>query len=271
MFGAVYGDIIGSFYEFHSTKKRDFSFQFLSRFTDDTVLTTAVCEAILDRPEEIPNSGLHDRALEYAALFRRYYRRYPHAGYGGMFIRWAKGESFDSVNSFGNGAAMRVVPIGWAYPTLEQTMLQAKASCLITHHHPEAIHGAQAVAAAVFLARNGCDKAEIRAYIEWEFGYSFQLTLDEIRPTYSFTSRSSESVPQAIEAFLESVDYESAIRNAISLGGDADTMACIAGGIAQAYYHMIPDEIRRFCDHRLDSSLRLKIREFENKYSSLSQ
>lgn len=267
MFGAAYGDVIGSYYEWHSTKTYDFPFQFHSTFTDDTVLTAAVCEAILNHPDHLDEGQMHARAIEYAALFRQYYSRYPNAGFGGMFQRWAKGGSFEAIKSYGNGAAMRVSPIGWAYDTLEQTLFQAKASCMITHYNKEAIYGAQAVASAIYLARHGENKASIAKYIHNTFGYDLSKRLADIRPTYSFDSRSLYSVPPSIIAFLESEDYESAIRNAVSLGGDADTMAAIAGGIAQAYYGEIPEHIKHFCDARIDASLRMTIRKFEKNYN----
>lgn len=271
MFGAVYGDVIGSYYEVHSTKKYDFTLNPQSTFTDDTVLTAAVCRAILNHGDDITKSRRKDRALEYAALYKQYYSHYPYAGFGGMFQRWARGDSFESIPSYGNGGAMRAVPIGYSYSTMEQTMLQAEASCMITHRNAEAIKGAKAVCAAVYLARNGESKSAIRGYIEKYFGYRLQEKLSDIRKDYMFEVRASKSVPQAILSFLESEDYESAVRNAVSLGGDADTMACIAGGIAQAYYQTIPDHIRKFCDMRIDSSLRLTVREFEKKYAHFIQ
>lgn len=271
MFGAIYGDVIGSYYEVHCTKDIAFPLHPDSTFTDDSVLTAAVCKAILQNPAEIGRFGLRKRADEYAAQYRQFYSYFPNAGFGNLFSQWARDPYARRGRSFGNGAAMRVIPIGYAYATLEQTLLQAKASCLSTHNHREAIQGAQAVAAAVFLARNGKSKEAIRAYLQKQFGYDLTLTLAEIREHHTFNSRTAYSVPPAIIAFLESTDYESALRGAISLGGDADTQACIAGGIAEAYYREIPDAIRRFCNPKIDSTIRTVVREFCDHYGLMNQ
>lgn len=268
MLGAVYGDIIGSYYESRCTKDYNFEFRLESTFTDDSVMTAAVCRAILENPRNIATRrDMSARAYEYAAQYKQYYSYYPNAGYGAMFTKWASDRrSMHKVRSFGNGAAMRVVPIGYAYDSLEQVQLQAKASCIFTHNHREAIHAAQAVASAVFMALHGSSKDEIRGYIAKKFRYDLDYTLDMIRPDYSFDSRCSYSVPPSIVCFLESTDYESAVRNAVSLGGDADTMACIAGGIAEAFYGEIPDTIRKFCDSRLEYTIKSVIREFCDKF-----
>jgi ADP-ribosylglycohydrolase len=266
MFGAIYGDVIGSYYELHTTKNYNFDFHSESTFTDDSLLTTAVCKAILNNPADITHFELKKRALEYAVQYKRYYSLFPNAGFGTMFSQWAKSSEIKVIHSYGNGAAMRVVPIGYAYNTLEQVMLQAKASCLYTHKNKEAITGAKAVAGTVFMARNGASKEEIRAFAGKLFRLELTTPLKQLKQNYSFDSRTSYSVPPAIIAFLESTDYESAIRNAVSLGGDADTIACIAGGIAEAFYRHIPDEIKNFCDTRLDYSIRSTVREFEEKY-----
>ena len=266
MFGAIYGDVIGSYYETHCTKEYDFPFQKESTFTDDSVLIAAVCKAILNDPSEVRRFCLKKRAFAYAAQYRQYYSYFPHAGFGNMFSDWARDTSFRRIRSYANGAAMRVIPIGYAYATMEQTLLQAKASCLYTHNHREAIRGAHAVAAAVFLARKGHTKAEIQDYIFKQFGYNLSQTVEEIRKTHVFDSRTSYSVPPAIVAFLQSDDYESAVRNAVSLGGDADTQACIAGGIAEAFYREIPEHIKRFCDGKIDGTIRSVVKEFEERY-----
>ena len=266
MFGAIYGDVIGSYYEVHCTKNYDFEFNKDSYFTDDSVLIAAVCKAILNTPIEISKWNLRARSKEYAAQYRQYYSYHPHAGFGNMFVTWAKNPYARNGHSYANGASMRVIPIGYAYDTLEQTLLQAKASCIPTHNHREAINGAQAVAAAIFLARNGEDKKQIKEYLENNFKYKLSTPLASIKETHVFDSRTSYSVPPAIIAFLESTDYESAIRNAISLGGDADTQACIAGGIAEAYYNEIPEHIKRFCDGKIDSSIKNVVKEFNQKY-----
>ena len=266
MFGAIYGDVIGSYYEAHCTKNYDFEFNKDSCFTDDSVLIASVCKAILNNPIEISKWNFRTRAKEFGAQYRQYYSYHPYAGFGNMFAAWAKDPYARNGRSYANGAAMRVIPIGYAYNTLEQTLLQAKASCIPTHNHREAINGAQAVAAAIFLARNGEDKEQIKAYLEKTFKYKLSIPLSVIKEPHVFDSRTSYSVPPAIIAFLESTDYESAIRNAISLGGDADTQACIAGGIAEAYYKKIPEHIKHFCDGRIDSSIKNVVKEFKQKY-----
>lgn len=266
MLGAIYGDVIGSYYEVHNTKNYNFDFHPESTFTDDSLLTTAVCKAILNNPADITYFELKKRAFEYAVQYRRYYSLFPNAGFGMMFSQWAKNSEIKVVHSYANGASMRAVPIGYAYNTLEQVMLQAKASCLYTHKNKEAITGAQVVAGAVFLARNGASKEEIREFASKKFGFDLSVSLKQLRLNFKFDSRTSYSVPPAIIAFIESTDYESAVRNAVSLGGDADTMACISGGIAEAFYKHIPAEIRNFCDTRLDYSIRSTVREFEEKY-----
>lgn len=266
MFGAIYGDVIGSYYEVHYTKNYDFEFNKESTFTDDSVLIAAVCKAILENPYEIKRFGMLSRSFEYAARYRQFYSYFPNAGFGNMFSAWAKDINAKNERSYANGASMRVIPIGYAYSTLEQTLLQAKSSCMPTHNHREAIKGAQAVAAAVFLARNGEDKKAIKVYLEEKFKYGLSVSIAEIRENHVFDSRTSYSVPPAIIAFLESSDYESAIRNAISLGGDADTQACIAGGIAEAYYKEIPEHITRFCDSRIDGTIKTVVKEFYRAY-----
>lgn len=266
MFGAIYGDVIGSYYEVHCTKDYNFEFHKDSSFTDDSVLIAAVCKAILNHPAAISKWDIRARAKEYAAQYRQYYSYYPNAGFGSMFTEWAKDLYAKNGHSYANGASMRVIPIGYAYETLEQTLLQAKASCLPTHNHREAIKGAQAVAAAVFLARNGQGKDSIKEYLEKTYHYKLSLPLSAIKEGYMFHSRTAYSVPPALIAFFESSDYESAIRNSISLGGDADTQACIAGGIAEAYYKEIPEHIKQFCDGRIDHSIKDIIKYFNKKY-----
>lgn len=267
MYGAIYGDIIGSYYEVHCTKDHNFELQRESTFTDDSVMTAAVCKAILLNPEPITKREIRRRAFEYAVQYKQYYSYYPHAGYGNMFSKWAADRgNMRKQHSYGNGGAMRAVPIGYAYDTLEQVLLQAKASCLYTHNNREAIRGAQAVAAAVYLASHGESKPAIKNYICKELRFDLDYTIEDIRPDYSFDSGTSYSVPPAIVAFLDSSDYESAVRNAVSLGGDADTMACIAGGIAEAFYRSIPEHIRKFCDSRLDYTIKSVINEFKNTF-----
>lgn len=231
LLGAIAGDIIGSVYEFHSVKSVNFQlFCDASRFTDDTVMTVAHFDWLL-------NGG------DLSRVMQRYGRHYQHRGYGGMFKKWIWTENPLPYKSYGNGSAMRVSPIGWAFDTLEETLAVAKQSAEVTHNHLEGIKGAQAVAASIYLARTGKSKQEIKEYIESTFGYNLSRTCDKIRPDYRFDVTCQGSVPESIIAFLESEDYECAIQLAISLGGDADTMAAIAGGIAEAYYKEIPSYI----------------------------
>lgn len=232
MIGAIAGDIIGSVYERHPVKAKDFPlFQPRCRFTDDTVLTVAVADAILSgRP--------------YIDAIREMGRRYPDAGYGRTFFRWLFADDPRPCNSWGNGSAMRVSPVGFAFSSEEEVLRQAALTAEISHNHPEGIQGARATALAVFLARTGTGKEMIRARIAEAFGYDMNRTVDDIRPAYSFDVSCQGSVPEAIIAFLDSNSYEDAIRNAISLGGDSDTQACIAGGIAEAFYGGVPEPIR---------------------------
>ncbi|MDE5558391.1 MAG: ADP-ribosylglycohydrolase family protein, partial [Ruminococcus sp.] len=267
MLGAVYGDIIGSWYESYATKDYNFPFHSKSEFTDDTVMTTAVCKAILENDMDIKSLQVKARGYEYAVRYKQYYSYFPYAGYGMMFAKWAENQGKMKIQkSYGNGGAMRAIPIGYAYSTEEQILLQAKASCYYTHNHKEAIAGTQAVAMAVFMARNGEKKNSIREYITKKFKYDLDYTIDDIKPDYSFGSETLYSVPPSIVAFLDSHDYESAVRNAVSLGGDADTMACIAGGIAEAFYKDIPEEIKSFCSSRIDITLKKVLNEFSKKY-----
>lgn len=267
MFGAIYGDIIGSYYEVHCTKNYNFEFQRDSTFTDDSVMTAAVCNAILQNPQPIKRSEIKKRAFEYAVRYKQYYSYYPHAGYGKMFSKWAADpDDMKKQHSYGNGASMRAVPIGYAYESLEQVLLQAKASCIYTHNNTEAICGAQAVATAVYMANNGESKSVIRDHISKKYHYDLDLKIEDIRLDYRFDSRTYYSVPPAIIAFLDSTDYESAVRNAVSLGGDADTMACIAGGIAEAYYKNIPSNIEKFCYSKIDITIKEVIKEFKKLF-----
>lgn len=250
MLGAIAGDIIGSIYEGNNLKTKDFPlFQPNCRFTDDTVLTVAVADVLL-------------RGGSYTNQFKSYYHRYPYAGYGGNFINWAKSDCREPYNSWGNGSAMRVSPVGFAFNDLDSVLKEAKSSAEVTHNHPEGIKGAQATAAAILLARTTQDKATIRSYITTNFGYNLESTLEQIRPSYKFDVSCQGSVPQAIVAFLESTDFEDAIRNAISIGGDSDTIACIAGSIAQAFYGGVPEAIVQRVLSYLDQHLTTVTEEF---------
>ena len=240
--GAIIGDIVGSRFEFNNYRSTDF--EFLNDkcfFTDDSVMTIAVADWVTNKRQT-------DRHL--ALYLREWGRKYPNRGYGGMFLRWLLSKELSSpYNSFGNGSAMRVSPCGFYAQSLDEALFLAKQSAEVTHNHPEGIKGAQSVAAAIYLAKTGNTKAIIKEYIENNFGYDLSRTCDEIRRVYKFNETCQETCPEAIIAFLESHDYESAIRLGISLGGDSDTIGAITGGIAAAYYG-IPDsiieEVKRF-------------------------
>jgi ADP-ribosylglycohydrolase len=254
MLGAIAGDVIGSIYERRPIKTTRFQlFHPLCRFTDDTVLTVALADSIL-------------HGTPYVDLLKRYYLAYQNAGYGGSFHQWAQSERSDPYNSWGNGSAMRVSPVGFAFGTLDEVLDQAKRSAEVTHDHPEGIKGAQAIASAVFLARAGKSKDQIKNYIETTFAYHLNTPLDEIRPKYEFNVSCQKSVPQAIRAFLESEGFEHSVRLAISLGGDSDTLACMAGGIAHAFYGGVPDEISRRTYEILDDHLGIVTRTFMQEY-----
>jgi len=254
MLGAIAGDIIGSVHEWAATKTTEFEL-FASRcsFTDDTVLTVAVADCLL-------------QGAPYVDAFHAYFRGYPHAGYGGMFQQWAAEGRRDPYNSFGNGSAMRVSAVGHAFESLDEVLAEAKRSADATHNHPEGVRGAQATAAAIYMARTGKNKREMKKSLQQMFGYDLSQTLAEIRPTYSFNETCQETVPQAIIAFLESADYEDAVRKAISLGGDADTLACITGGIAEAFYHGVPAPIATNALALLDDHLRRVTLDFCARY-----
>lgn len=255
MMGAIAGDVIGSYYEGFSTKDVHFSplFHEHSTFTDDSVLTIAVADWLLSGGDLV--DVLHD-----------YFHRFPQAGYGGSFTFWAGDRKREPYNSYGNGSAMRVSPVAYAFDSLEEVLDQAEQSAAVTHNHPDGIAGAQSTAAAIFLARMGHEKREIKAFIETTYRYDLEQSLNDIRPSYGFDVSCQGSVPQSIVAFLESTDYESAVRNAISLGGDADTMACIAGSIAEAFYGPVPPHIERNVMKRLPRRLRSVIKKFRRRY-----
>ncbi|RPH41450.1 MAG: ADP-ribosylglycohydrolase family protein [Planctomycetota bacterium] len=255
MLGALVGDIVGSVYEWNNHRSKEFPlFTSKSFFTDDSVLTVALADVVL-------NGG------DFAAVMRRYGRLYPAAGYGGMFRRWLGTPGMGPYNSFGNGAAMRISPAGWAYPTLEETLKRASEFTAVTHDHPEGIKGAEATAGAIWMGRHGASKADIKAWVLKHAGYDLSRTCDQIRPTYEFNETCQRTVPEALTAFLESTDFEDAIRLAISLGGDSDTLACITGGVAEAYYRGVPATIEREALSRLDEPLREMVTRFRARYS----
>ncbi len=256
MLGAIVGDIVGSVYEFDNHRSKSFPlFSPKSFFTDDSVLSVALADAVL-----------HDG--DYAATMRLYGRRYPNAGYGGMFARWLMDERMGPYGSFGNGSAMRICPAGWAFATLEETLRRARAYTEVTHNHPEGIKGAETVAGAIWLARQRRSKTELRDWIAKHSGYDLSRTCDEIRPGYEFNETCQETVPEALTAFLESTDFEDAIRLAVSLGGDCDTLTCITGSVAEAFYGGVPAEIERQALARLDQPLREVVRLFRARFCS---
>lgn len=252
MLGAMIGDIVGSIYEWHNIKTTDFElFKPNCTFTDDTVLTAATAQALL-------TDG------DYVHAYQDFSRRYPDRGYGGRYSQWIWEKDPQPYYSWGNGSAMRVSPIGFAFDSAEEVLAEAKRSAIVTHNHPEGIKGAQATALTILLARQGTDQAAIRAEISGRFGYDLSRTLDAIRPVYEFNESCQETVPEAIIAFLESADFENAIRLAISLGGDSDTLANITGGIAEAYYG-IPEAIAEKGKSYLPDEFLEILQEFRNK------
>lgn len=249
--GAIAGDIIGSVYEWNNIKTTEF--RLLNPdcdFTDDTVLTMAVADCLLNKKD-------------FAQTIWEYGRKYRGRGYGGNFAKWLQNDNPKPYGSFGNGSAMRVSAVGFAFDNLEMVLEISKQSAEVTHNHPEGIKGAQAVASAIFLSRSGKSKKEIRNYISATFNYNIDFTIDNIRPSYNFNETCQDSVPQAIVAFLESSNFESAIRLAISIGGDSDTIACISGGIAAAFYNEIPIEIIDFANNILPEEFIEILNEFD--------
>lgn len=259
MYGAILGDIIGSPYEFdRGNKTRDFPlFSRDSEFTDDTVMTIAVAEAFMDAPDD--ETEIHRRLIQ---SMHKYGQAYPDAGYGGRFAMWLFLEGEEPYNSFGNGSAMRVSSVAWLYDDLDTVRRMARLSAEVTHNHPEGIKGAEATASAIFLARTGSTKAEIKAYIEQEFHYDLSRTCDQIRPSYYHVESCQETVPEAITAFLDGESFEDLIRTAVSLGGDCDTLTAIAGSIAEGF-NGVPDELKRECRNRLDEHLREVLDRFD--------
>ena len=252
MYGAILGDIIGSPYEFDRGKKtKDFPlFDSCCSYTDDSVMTIAVAEALLD------SLGKDDEEVRkvLAASMRKWGRRYPDAGYGGMFRFWLLEEDPQPYGSYGNGSAMRASAAGWLYRDFEETWKKAALTAEVTHNHPEGIKGAMCVAAVIWLARNGKSKNDIRKTVEDAFGYDLSRTCDEIRPEYHHTESCQETVPEALTAFLEGENFEDVIRTAVSLGGDCDTLTCIAGSMAEAFYG-VPESLKEECRRRLEPDM----------------
>ena len=261
MYGAILGDIIGSPYEFDmGDKTKDFPlFCVISGYTDDRVMTIAVADALLGGekdPEKLKK--------ELAKSLQWWGRKEPDAGYGGMFIQWLFTEDPQPYGSYGNGSAMRVAAAGWLYDTLEETREKARLTAEVTHNHPEGIKGAESVAAVIWLARNGKSKQEIREYVTREFGYDLSRTCDEIRPGYHHMESCQETVPEAITAFLEGESFEDVIRTAVSLGGDCDTLTCIAGSMAEAFYG-VPEELKKECLKRITPEMWEVLARFEKR------
>ena len=255
LLGAIAGDVIGSVYEFCAPKSTDFDlFTPKSAVTDDTILTLAVAEAILD-------------GGRYLEFIRDYARRFPNESYGGRFHMWMYTEPPRPYNSYGNGSAMRVSAVGWAFETPDDVLREAQDSAAVTHDHPEGVKGAQAVALAVLRARTGASKEAIRSEITARFGYDLSRTLAEIRPGYSFDETCQGTVPQAMTAFFEAQDFEAAVRLAVSLGGDADTLAAISGSIAEAFFGGIPSEIAAQVQARVPAQLWQVVERFSREYA----
>ena len=267
MYGAIIGDIIGSPYEFDmGSKTKEFPL-FLegSHFTDDTVMTFAIAEVFLDDDLLMNDEVIRQRLIE---SMQRYGKLYPRAGYGGMFRHWLKSDSPQPYGSYGNGSAMRVASVAWLFDDLGMVRYMAHLSAEVTHNHPEGIKGAEATASAIFLARKGYTKKEIRVYIENKFGYDLSRTCDEIRPGYHHVESCQETVPEAITAFLEGESFEDVIRTAVSLGGDCDTLTCIAGSMAEAYYG-VPEELKAECRKRLPGDLLEVLNRFDEFLNQL--
>ena len=255
--GALIGDMIGSVFEFHNYKSTDFHlFGDKTTFSDDSVLTMATMDVILNK-------------LSYETAYQAFGRKYTNRGYSGTFLYWIYMDDPEPYLSLSNGSAMRVSPVGWAYDTLDEVLKQAKRSAEVSHSHPEGIKGAQATASAVFLARTGKSKAQIKEFINVMFGYDLDRSIRQIRPGYSFDVSCEGSVPEAIIAFLESTDFESAIRLAVSIGGDSDTIACIAGAVAEAFYNHIPEFIIDNTLSRLPEEFISLIGGFSERYRKL--
>lgn len=258
MYGAIIGDIVGSRFEWNNIKTKQFElFHDSCRFTDDTVMTVAIANALEQiEPQDIYNDNMIKQIV--ICSLKEYGKLYPEVGYGGLFKRWLNSENSEPYNSFGNGSAMRVSQAGWLYDTLYDTERVAQVTASVTHNHEEGLKGAKVVAGCIYLARTVNDKEEIKKYAI-KNGYEIK-TCDEIRPTYVFNSTCQGTIPQAISAFLEGENFEDVIRTAVSLGGDCDTLTCIAGSIAEAFYN-IPDMFKELCCTYLDKHLEIKLKQ----------
>jgi len=268
MYGAILGDMVGAPYEFdQGDKTKDFEmWNRKVRFTDDSVMTIAVAEALLSVGADACEQEVKTAVVK---SMQRWGQKYPDAGYGGRFIGWISDPNPQPYNSWGNGSAMRVSAVGWMYDSLERTREIARWTAEVSHNHPEGVKGAESTATIIFMARNGADKSEIKQYVIDNFGYDLSRTCDEIRPGYHHVESCQETVPEAITAFLEGDDFEDVIRTAVSLGGDCDTLTCIAGGMAEAFYK-VPVDMRKECEARLDKEMREVIKAFEERIGGIN-
>ena len=263
MIGAILGDIVGSIYEFDNIKTKEFElFDKECFFTDDSVMTIAIAEALMQY-ESIDENNIEEFKENLITVMHKIGCKYPDCGYGGHFLMWIMLNDRTPYNSYGNGSAMRVSAVGWYAKTLEEAELIAKVTAEVSHNHPEGIKGAVATAGAVFLARTGATINEIKKYISKYYNVDF--TIDVIRPTYDYDITCQGTVPQAMQAFFESENFEDAIRNAISIGGDSDTLAAITGAVAEAYYG-ISDDLKETALSYLDDRLLDITERFEEKY-----
>ncbi len=261
MYGAILGDMIGSPYEFNrGNKSKDFPlFAAESEFTDDTVMTIAVAEALMKTGVDAKENVIKKELIR---SMKKWGKRYPYAGYGTRFVEWLVTPFPKPYGSYGNGSAMRVSSVAWLCKDLEQVRKVARMTAEVTHNHPEGIKGAEATASAIFLARTGADKQKIKQYIEEQFGYDLSRSCDEIRPAYYHVESCMETVPEAITAFLEGNDFEDVIRTAVSLGGDSDTLTAIAGSIAEGYYG-VPSELKKECYERVSIDIQEVLQSLE--------
>lgn len=263
MYGAILGDIIGSPYEFdRSGKTKDFPlFSAESRFTDDTVMTIAVADAFLRLSDHADDGKIRQQLIR---CMQKFGRSHPTIGYGARFLSWLMSDDPQPYSSWGNGSAMRVSSAGWLFEDMETVRNMARLSAEVSHNHPEAVKGAEAIAAAVYLARTGRSKAYIKQYMEAAFGYDLSRICDEIRPGYRHDVSCQGTVPEAITAFLEGSSFEDVIRTAVSLGGDCDTLTCIAGSMAEAFYG-VPEVLKKQCRAYLPEDLLDVLYRFEQR------
>lgn len=265
MYGAILGDMIGAPYEFdRGNKTKDFEmFNDRVSFTDDSVMTIAVADALMRISSDADDDDVKTAVIQ---SMQKWGKRYPWAGYGQRFFIWLSKKNPQPYGSWGNGSAMRVSSVGWLYNSLEETRRYARLTAEVTHNHPEGIKGAEAVASAIFMARNGASKEEIKEYIIQEFDYDLSRTCDEIRPGYHHIESCQETVPEALTAFMEGTDFEDVIRTAVSLGGDCDTLTCIAASIAEAFYGL-PDNMKDECRKRLPNDMLRVLERFDERRS----